>query len=473
VCYCAGMKRAVIYARISQDQSGERAGVERQEHACRGLAQARGWDVVAVEVDNSISASTGKVRPAWQRVLGMIEQGEVDVVLTWHLDRITRTMIELEELITLSQAHGVGVATATGDIDLTTDTGQMVARILAAVARAEVDRKAARQRAAHDQRAQQGRSFWTNRPFGYNRDGTHHPVEAPAVIEAYRDVIAGRAGAYAISQRWNEAGLLSTLGNQWRASAVTGFLTNPRNMGVLELRGETVGPGNWMPLVDGEMFAAAKRLLHDPSRKTSYDGRRKALLTGIATCGVCGSALVQGQSSPRKDGSRYRLYWCRSSRRCVTVPADWLDSYVTRKVIDRADQWISELPTQGALDGGELDALRLERAAKEQTLATLADLFVDGELTREQFTAQNRKLIAQVAELEQQLVAAVAAGMSLDPADLEAIWEQTGDPEVLRGVMLKTVTRLRLLPRGKGNRRPSGEHVDLGLAGNANKPPTQ
>jgi hypothetical protein len=63
--------------------------------------------------------------------------------------------------------------------------------------------------------------------------------------------------------------------------------------------------------------------------------------------------------------------------------------------------------------------------------------------------------------------------MSLDPADLEAIWEQTGDPEVLRGVMLKTVTRLRLLPRGKGNRRPSGEHVDLGLAGNANKPPTQ
>src|SRR5690606_9959422 len=186
------MRRAVIYARVSLDKTGEGASVERQLEACRALAVARGWDVVDEKVDNSISAWSNKRRPAWEAVLEMVDRREVEVIVAWHLDRVTRSMKELERLIALSVERGVGVATATGDIDLTTDTGRMVARIVAAVAAAEVERKGARQRLANAQRAAKGVKTYGHRPFGWTADQSELVEEEAALLrKAADDVIAG------------------------------------------------------------------------------------------------------------------------------------------------------------------------------------------------------------------------------------------------------------------------------------------
>ncbi|MBC7603903.1 MAG: recombinase family protein, partial [Ramlibacter sp.] len=80
-----------------------------------------------LESDFDLPALLGTLRPRLHR----------------YCARMTRSMLDLEALILLAEAKGVGIATATGDIDLTTDVGRMVARILAAVARAEGGRKAA------------------------------------------------------------------------------------------------------------------------------------------------------------------------------------------------------------------------------------------------------------------------------------------------------------------------------------------
>ncbi|MDQ3715476.1 MAG: recombinase family protein, partial [Actinomycetota bacterium] len=163
--------RSVIYARQSLDRSGEGAAIERQVADCRKLAEARGWDVVEVVSDNDISASNGKARPGYQRVLTMIESGSVDRVVVWAVDRLTRRMRDLEDVVDLCERTGVSIATVSGDIDLSTDMGRMVARILASVARGEVERKGTRQKRANLQRAQKGDVGWTRRPFGYQRDG--------------------------------------------------------------------------------------------------------------------------------------------------------------------------------------------------------------------------------------------------------------------------------------------------------------
>lgn len=189
------VKRAVIYARVSLDVPGEGRSVERQLEACRQLCELRGWAVVAERVDNSISASTGKERPAWKSVLAMVEAREVDLIVAWHIDRMTRSMLDLEELILLAENAGVGVATASGDLDLTTDVGRMVARILAAVARAEVERKGARQKLANAARAAEGDvHFGGVRPFGYTNDRiTIIPKEADAIRKAAVDVLMRQA----------------------------------------------------------------------------------------------------------------------------------------------------------------------------------------------------------------------------------------------------------------------------------------
>src|SRR5690606_41376165 len=102
-----------------------------------------------------------------------------------------------------------GVATATGDIDLTTDVGRMVARILAAVARAEVERKAARQKLANEQaRAQGFRWKGGPRPFGYDDDGKIIPAEAEAIRWGAQQIIEG-ATIQSVADAWSDRGLFS------------------------------------------------------------------------------------------------------------------------------------------------------------------------------------------------------------------------------------------------------------------------
>jgi len=122
--------RAVLYLRQSKDAGLTGLAVDRQRTECRRLAGERGWTVVEECVDNDTSASTGKHRPGYQRALQLAEAGDVEVIIAWHVDRLTRRVAELESLIELCERTGVRVATVSGDLDLTTDAGRLVGRIL-------------------------------------------------------------------------------------------------------------------------------------------------------------------------------------------------------------------------------------------------------------------------------------------------------------------------------------------------------
>jgi site-specific DNA recombinase len=117
-------------------------GVARQEEDCREKAKQLGWPVGDVYVDNDVSAYSGKPRPAWQQLLAHVESGTVDAVLSWHVDRLTRSPRELEDVIDLADRRGLALATVTGDIDLQSPTGRMVARLLGASAGTKANTRA-------------------------------------------------------------------------------------------------------------------------------------------------------------------------------------------------------------------------------------------------------------------------------------------------------------------------------------------
>ncbi len=71
-------------------------------------------------------------------------------------DRLHRRPVELEEFIALADQHGTALATVSGELDLGTPAGRLVARLLGAVARNEVEQKGARQKRANLQAAQPG-----------------------------------------------------------------------------------------------------------------------------------------------------------------------------------------------------------------------------------------------------------------------------------------------------------------------------
>src|SRR5688500_14059474 len=138
-----GTNRAAIYLRQSRDAAGDGLAVERQRQDCERLAAERGWTVIpgGVLTDNDMSASTGRRRPGYERLLELIDARAVDVVIVWHLDRLTRRLADLVDVIDRTEQASVRIATVAGDLDLSTDAGRLVARILGSVTQGEVERK--------------------------------------------------------------------------------------------------------------------------------------------------------------------------------------------------------------------------------------------------------------------------------------------------------------------------------------------
>ena len=220
------------------------------------------------------------------------------------------------------------IATVTGDLDLTTDAGRLVGRILASVARGEVERKGARQKRAQQQAAQQGRPAGGRRAFGYAADGiTVDKAEAKEIRAAYQTLLAG-GSLKSIARRWNGAGALTTMGNGWTHSTVRRTLLNPRYAGRRSYRGEVVGAATWPAIVDDDTFDAASALLALPERRTTASTARKYLLPAIALCWVCGSDIATGRTRHHK-----RVYVCSAAKH-ISRTAEPVDQLVEAVVIE-------------------------------------------------------------------------------------------------------------------------------------------
>src|SRR5690606_26221103 len=113
-----------------------------------------------------------------------------------------------------------------------------------------------------------------------------------------------------IARDWNAAGLRSGQSRRdgspssWTGQTVRLVLRNPRNAGLRAHKKEVVGPAQWPALVPEETWRAAVEMM--TNRRYTGGGREaRALLTGIALCGVCG-ATVHGGGSFRPGLRNYR-----------------------------------------------------------------------------------------------------------------------------------------------------------------------
>lgn len=267
-------RAAAVYVRISDDRTGQLAGVKRQEKHCRDLATERASQVSEVYVANDLFAFSGKPRPKYEQLLDDLRSGIVDTVIASHPHRLHRRPVELEEFIDLIEKTGVAVATVTaGDYDLSTPSGRMTARVVGSMARHESEHKSERERRKHLELAQQGKSGRT-RPLGSNADRlTLNRDEARLIREAPKRVLAGDSLRGACADR-KQRGVRTVTGTEWSTTVLRSIMVVPRTAGLREHQGEVVHNGNGEP-VKTESPAIIKRdqheklhaLLLDPSRR--------------------------------------------------------------------------------------------------------------------------------------------------------------------------------------------------------------
>lgn len=304
--------RAVIYCRISSDLTGEAAGVERQETMCRELADQCGYEVTEVIIDNDVSAFSGVQRPGYERLLALIESGRVDAVVSYHVDRLYRRILDLGRLAAMIDQHRVDVRTVSaGDVELSTASGRFTAQILAAAAEHESARIGERVSAKHKQNAAQGRAHGGGRSFGYKRLGPGKlevvPDEAAVIRWAADEVLRG-ASLNSLVTDLNDRNVPTVRGGKWRPSSLSKVLRAGRIAGLREVGGEVIGDGEWEPILDRITWErVAARITHAPIGRRP----RRNLLAGHVYCDRCGSKMrARSAGKPSASNYRGRQYAC-------------------------------------------------------------------------------------------------------------------------------------------------------------------
>jgi DNA invertase Pin-like site-specific DNA recombinase len=393
---------AGIYVRISDDRLGDGAGVARQLQDCRALADRKGWNVAEVYEDNDVSAYRGKPRPAYRQLLADITEHRIDAVVVWHLDRLHRQPRELEQFLDTCDAAGLThLASVTGDVDLGTDDGRFMARILGAVARKESDDKSRRICRKADELAQAGKvGGGGTRPFGFEQDRrTIRESEAELIREAARRVRAGES-LRSVCIDWQSRGVSTPTGKPWAISAFGRMLRSARISGQREHRGEIVGPAEWPAIIRPEDTARLRA--GSGSRRSPSRTPRRYLLTRLLRCTRCGAALV---SRPRSDGSR--RYVCAKGPGfdgCggLAIMADPLEALIVAAVLYRLDS--PELAAALAqIPGDEGEALQDELSADTAQLEELARLYGQREITHPEWLAARKPVEARIQDAKRRL----------------------------------------------------------------------
>jgi site-specific DNA recombinase len=407
--------RAGIYARISSDREGDNLAISRQLADCEQLAEQKGWQVVERYVDADISAYSGKPRPEYARMLEEIEAGAVGAILVYYADRLHRHPRELEDFIDLCQRQQVKLATVTGDVDLSTHDGQLIARIQGAVAKKESDDKSRRIRRKHEGLAQAGRpSGGGTRPFGY--EAGHRairPDEAAIIRELATRALAGDS-LRALCLDLNDRGAPTVTGTTWKSQTLKRILVSAAISGQREYKGDIVAKAEWSAIITPAETQRLRAKLNDPDRRTNRSARRY-LLASLLRCHHCDAKLV---SRPRADGAK--RYVCASGPNfggCgkVTIMAEPLEQYVVEAVLHRLDS--PELPR--ALNGSvstdpaaEEWQAEVERA--QEKLDELAELWAEGEITRREWV-KARAPIEKRLDLAKRRLAAINRTTQLTP----------------------------------------------------------
>lgn len=439
--------QTAVYLRISQDRAGLELGVERQREDCSALAAARGWPAPLVYVDNDVSATSGRRRPEYERLLADVRAGRVTRVVVWHSSRLWRSRLERAAGIEVFKGARVSLVAVKGpELDMATAAGRMLAGLLGEFDTAEVDVKAERSARETLQRAEQGRHHGGPRAYGYAADGMALVGdEAERVKRWYAELLAGRS----ITSIAQESGK--------NHSSIRVILRNPRNAALRVLHGVEY-PGGWPAIVEPETWRAAVALLDDPARSTHTTSARKWLGSGLYVCERCvgnGRATIGSTYSGEANGAR-RIYKCQPLRGgCArSWDAVKLDDYVIYVVRERL-----ALPDVADLlprDRPDLDALREERKTKRRRLDQLAAAWAaDDEADPAQLLIASAPIKARIAEIDKQLAAVGAPGAlaALLAADNPvAAWDAIPAEQVdrrqaiVRGLM--TIT-LGPSPRGR------------------------
>lgn len=289
------MKHTALYLRVSTEaQADEGYSLAAQAEKLEAYCRMKGISRFTRYVDGGFSGSSLN-RPAVTQLIDCIRNGEVERVVVYKLDRLSRSQKDTLYLIEdVFAPHSVDFVSINENIDTGTPYGRAMIGILSAFAQLERENIFLRTRMGMVERVRQG--FWPGGgkiPFGYDYDPAKGILvpnsDADTVREIYARYLSGESAG----------SIARALGLRYE-HLVRQILDRESNTGVIVYKGERY-PGRHEPLIDRETWLRAQRRLHRPNRPRAADGGK--LLTGLLVCGHCGAKCAT------RNGERPATGW--------------------------------------------------------------------------------------------------------------------------------------------------------------------
>jgi site-specific DNA recombinase len=322
--------RCAIYTRKSSEEGLKQDfnSLDAQRESAEAYIasqRAQGWVALPQHFDDGGYSGGNIDRPALDRLLAAIQGGEVDCVVVYKVDRLSRSLMDFARIMEIFDKHQVSFVSVTQHFNTTHSMGRLTLNILLSFA--QFEREIIGERIRDKLSAQRKRGQWTGGipVLGYDVDRSGqsprlvvNAAEATQVREIF-ELYLQQASLLKVAQELDRRGWKN---KPWKTRAGTlrgghtldivrlhGLLTNPLYTGKVCYK-KVPYPGQHEAIIRPEVFAQVQTLLQHNRTAGGNVNRNKygALLRGLLYCKCCNAAMT---ASYRRKGDReYRYYTC-------------------------------------------------------------------------------------------------------------------------------------------------------------------
>ncbi|TWU38577.1 recombinase family protein [Novipirellula artificiosorum] len=386
--------RCAIYTRKSTEEGLEQdySSLDAQRDAAEAYVASQkheGWEVVAQSYNDGGFTGSNMERPALRELLADIEADNIDCVIVYKVDRLSRSLLDFTRIIETFDSHSVSFVSVTQQFNTSTSMGRLVLNVLLSFA--QFEREMISERIRDKVAASRRRGKWSGGMplLGYTVENTKlvvDEVEADRVRQIYALYVEHRSllpVVKELKQRgWTSKQWVTKKGDQRGGRAFTRnslykMLTNVTYIGKTRYKDET-HEGEHDGIVPLDLFRRVQNQLkaNGQSGGTGVRNKHNALLKGLIWCQSCGRPMTHSYSC--KGSKRYRYYVCGTAMQkgwaecpAPSVPAGEIERFVVQQIQsigtdeELLDQTIGQIESRSKQ---QQEALESERKGLERQL---------------------------------------------------------------------------------------------------------
>ncbi len=408
------MKRVALYVRVStleQAQSGYSVG-EQKERLTK-YADAQEYEIVDIYSDEGVSGKS-LIRPEMERLINDIKANKIDIVLIYKLDRLSRHVKDVLELVELFEKYNVTLFSLHENIDLSSPFGRASLKMSATFSELERETIVERMEMGKNARAKSGKYSCPGKcPFGYrlNREKDCFDVDEREA-EAVRDMFDKyNSGAYTFRSLYAYCKTkYPDIDFFCDAMNCKKIIKRPLYASYFNYKGELIKAVNVPPIISYETYLQAQEQVKKNTTRRTHEST-PYLLTGLIVCARCGHAYVgkrYNRNRLTKDGVMttkydYTSYGCMARVKheertkglhCDNdiFPSKLLEDYVDNAVMNlKFRRFVSPVASTSIID-----KLMLENVSLQKQKDRLLDLYMNETIDKDTFTLRVEKIDKQI-----------------------------------------------------------------------------